>query len=65
MDIIFNPPAPKLPSKLICRLRLLQARAISASFFVNKAEGLEDRVKRVNETHAGTFKARMFRSCVL
>ena len=51
--------APKPPAKCFCHLRLVQARATSASFFVNKTDGLEERVEKVNETHGGGFKARI------
>ena len=37
--------------------RLLQARAVSGSFFVNIADGITDRVLEVNKSHGGSFKA--------
>ena len=40
-------------------LRLLQARAVSGSFFVNVADGITDRVLAVNKSIGATFKAGM------
>ena len=37
--------------------RLLQARAVNGSFFVNVADGITDRVEEVNKSCAATFKA--------
>ena len=40
-------------------LRLVQARAVSGSFFVNMANGITERVMEVNRSMGATFKAGM------
>ena len=41
-----------------CSLRLLQSRSTGGSFYVNRAEGIDDRVKEVNKLNASTFQAK-------
>lgn len=41
----------------VSSLRLAQARTSGSSFFVGKAEGLEQRVEKVNKDFKSTFEA--------
>ena len=40
-------------------LRLVQSQSTGASFFVTRADGIDDRVKKVNKTFKSTIQAQL------